>query len=79
MKKLSGTIRPQAQRGQRSAWTAEDDATTVSMIAGSSAYAKIAMAIGKGLKKKDIINRWKRYLKHRLKMILAYVFCTFCY
>ena len=35
----------------------------VGMIAGGSTYAKIPLAIGKGLKTNDIKNRWCRELK----------------
>ena len=47
-------------------WTVEYDATIVSMIAGGSYYAKIALAMGKGLRGKDInIMLWNRHLlKH---------------
>jgi hypothetical protein len=46
-------------------WTVEYDATIVSMIAGGSSYAKIALAMGKGLRGKDINIMWNRHLlKH---------------
>ena len=46
-------------------WTVEYDATIVSMIAGGSYYAKIALAMGKGLRGKDINIMWNRHLlKH---------------
>ena len=68
MKQTSGTIKPPVQAGRHSSitWTAEDDATIVSMIVGVSSYAKIASAMGKGLRGKDINNRWNRHLKHSL-------------
>jgi hypothetical protein len=38
------------------AWTAVGDATIV---------IEIALALGKGLKRNDIIHRWNRHLKHQ--------------
>ena len=53
-----------AKAAQRDAkWTVEDDATIVRMIDEGSTYNKIALKLGKDLKRMDIINRWTRYLK----------------
>jgi hypothetical protein len=56
LKESSGIIKLPGKAGRHSgiAWTAEGDATIVSMNAGGSFYAGIASAYGKGLKKIDI-------------------------
>ena len=46
------------QSKNRITWTVEDNATIVRMIVGGSAYAEIALAMGKGLERNDISNRW---------------------
>jgi hypothetical protein len=63
LKELSGIIKPAVQVGRKSCitWTAEDDATIVSMREVGSSFAKIASKLGKGLN--DIQNRWNRHLK----------------
>ncbi len=65
LKELSGIIKPPVQSGQHSSitWTAEDDATIVSMSPGGSSYTKIALALGQGLKKNDTSSRWHFKLK----------------
>ena len=61
----SGIIKPAVQGGRKNhiTWTAEDDATIVSMIEGGSSLAKIAPELGNGLKRNDIKNRWNHHLK----------------
>jgi hypothetical protein len=53
LKESSGIIKPHVQRGTQSSitWTAEVDATIMSMLGGGSSYTEIALALGKGLKK----------------------------
>ena len=56
-KKSSGIITSTVKTGRHSiiAWTAEDDETIMSMIAGGSSYAEIASALGHNYD--DIKNR----------------------
>jgi hypothetical protein len=53
-------------------WTAEDDATIMSMITGGSSCTEIALALGKGLKK-DSKNRWNKDLKKSTDIIMPFV------
>ncbi len=66
MKESSGIIKTPMQAGRHSsiAWTAEEDATIVSMNVGDSSYAEIVSALGEGLRREDINNRWTRHLNH---------------
>ena len=63
-KKSSSIIKSTVKTGRHSiiAWTAEDDETIMSMIAGGSSYAEIASALGHNYD--DIKNRRRRGLKH---------------
>ena len=63
-KESSGIINSTVKTGRHSiiAWTAEDDETIMSMIAGGSSYAEIASALGHNYD--DIKNRRRRGLKH---------------
>ena len=65
LKESSGIIKPPGKSGPRSSitWTADIDATIVSMKEGGSSFANIASKLGNGLKKNDIQNRWNRHLK----------------
>lgn len=41
------------------------------MHVGGSSYAEIAITLGKGLKRKDISNRWIGHQKHLAKLRLS--------
>ena len=76
LKESSRIIKPPVQGGQHSSsfsWTAKDDAVIVRMNEGGSSYAEIASALGKGLNKNDIKNRWHKILKELSGIIKPYV------
>ena len=66
LKESSGIVKPPMQAGRHSSitWTAEEDAMIASMNVGGSSYAEIASALGKGLRREDINNRWNSHLNH---------------
>jgi hypothetical protein len=68
LKKSSGIIKPPVQTGfpSRITWTEDVDASIVRMRADDITYAKIALKLGNGLVRNDIINRWNRHLKDKL-------------
>jgi hypothetical protein len=68
LKKSSGIIKPPVQTGfpSRITWTEDVDASIVRMRADDISYAKIALKLGNGLVRNDIINRWNRHLKDKL-------------
>jgi hypothetical protein len=50
-------------------WTVEVDASIEGMIDDGVSFAKIASKLGNGLSKKDIFNRWHKYLKKSSSII----------
>jgi hypothetical protein len=63
-----------AKAAERDAkWTAEADASIVSMINGRVSFAMIASKLGNGLSKNDITHRWHDHLKESSGIIKPFV------
>ena len=63
-----------AKAAERDAkWTAEVDASIVSMINGRVSFAMIASKLGNGLSKNDITHRWHDHLKESSGIIKPFV------
>ncbi len=68
LSKSSGIIKPAVPGGgfpSRITWTADADASISRMIQDKVSFAKIALKLGNGLSKNDIVNRWTRHLKNK--------------
>ncbi len=69
LKESSGITKPPVQPGRSSSitWSADVDASIVSMRGDDISYAKIASELGNGLSKNAIQHRWNRHLKDKLQ------------